>query len=269
MSGLRGFAVACHPAPTIGVTAITALLAWSIGWRGEALGLVALAVLLGQLSVGWGNDAFDSDHDRRAARAGKPTVTEDVSPRALWIGACVALAAAVALSWAVAGWLGGSFHVLALAMAWLYNLRLSRTSWSWLPYAVAFACAPPFLTFGLDGRAPPLWMVAAFAVIAVSAHVANALPDIADDRGSGLGGLAVRLGERRSVRLCWALLALGTGLVVVATAGRTPLAAAVVAVAFLGAAAVARRRERRDASFAALLANAANDVAAIAIIPAL
>lgn len=269
MTRIRGFARACHPAPTVGVTAIMTMLAWSIGWRGEALGLVALTVLLGQLSVGWSNDAFDSAHDRRAARTGKPTVTGDVSPRALWIGALLALTAAVLLSWVVAGWLGGSFHVLALALAWLYNLRLSRTAWSWLPYAIAFACAPPFLTFGLDDRSPPLWMVAAFAVIAVSAHVANALPDIADDRDSGLGGLAVRLGARRSIRLCWLLLAIGSGLVVVATAGRTPLAAAVVALAFLAGAVVARRRKRRDASFASLLAIAAIDVAAIALIPAI
>ena len=38
-------------------------------------------------------------------------------------------------------------------MAWLYNLRLSRTVWSWLPYAVAFGCAPLFLSLGLDGQA--------------------------------------------------------------------------------------------------------------------
>ena len=74
MRRLRGFALACHTAPTVGVTLIMTAFAWSLGWRGGDLALVALTVLVGQLSVGWCNDAHDSDLDARAGRAGKPTV---------------------------------------------------------------------------------------------------------------------------------------------------------------------------------------------------
>ena len=267
MRRLRGYAVACHTAPTVGVTLIMTAFAWSLGWRGGELALVALTILLGQLSVGWSNDAHDSRIDAHAGRTGKPTVASDVTPRGLWIGAFATLVAAVALSWVVAGLVGGSFHVLALAMAWLYNLRLSRTVWSWLPYAVAFGCAPLFLSLGLDGQAPPVWMVIAFALAAVSAHLANALPDLETDRAAGLGGLAVHLGTRRATQLCWLLLALGTGVIAVATLPQSPLVAVVLAVVFVGAALVSRRRAAGSTTFNGLLAIVAIDVATIVLVP--
>ena len=64
---------------------------------------------------------------------------------ALGWAAWIALAVSALLSWIAAGPIGGSFHVLFLAMAWLYNVALSRTVWSWLPYAVAFGAMPAFL----------------------------------------------------------------------------------------------------------------------------
>lgn len=267
MRRLRGYAVACHTAPTVGVTAIMTAFAWSLGWRGGDLALVALTILLGQLSVGWSNDAHDSRIDAHAGRTAKPTVASTVTPRELWVGAVVTLAAAVALSWLVAGLVGGSFHVLALAMAWLYNLRLSRTVWSWVPYAVAFGSAPLFLSLGLDGQAPPIWMVIAFALAAVSAHLANALPDLETDRAAGLGGLAVHLGTQRATRLCWVLLALGTGVIALATLGQTPLVAAVLAVVFVGALLLGSRRGAGATTFNGLLAIVAIDVVTIVLVP--
>ncbi len=269
MRRLRGFALACHTAPTVGVTLIMTAFAWSLGWRGGDLALVALTVLVGQLSVGWCNDAHDSDLDARAGRAGKPTVAQDVSARALWIAAIAALTAAIGLSWLVAGFVGGSFHVLALAVAWLYNLRLSRTAWSWLPYAVAFGVAPLFLSVGLDGELPPAWMVIAFAIVAISAHLANALPDLESDRAAGLGGLAVRLGAQRATRLCWLLLAIGTGVIALSTLAASPLIAVALVILFAGAALLGARRPDRSATFNALLALVAIDVAAIVFLPAL
>lgn len=267
MKRLRGFAVACHTAPTIGVTVIMTAFAWSIGWRGSDLALVALTILLGQLSVGWCNDAHDSRIDARAGRVGKPTVARNVMPRELWLGAFAALVAAIILSWLVAGLAGGSFHVLALGMAWLYNLRLSRTVWSWLPYAVAFGAAPLFLSIGLDGHVPPVWMIIAFALVAVSAHLANALPDLVTDREAGLGGLTVRLGAHRATGLCWLLLAVGTSVIALATLRQSPLVAIALTLVFLGAALLGRRRARGSTSFNGLLAIVAIDVAAIVLVP--
>lgn len=249
---MTALARACHPLPTAAVTALATAFAWILGWHGPVLAGVAVCVLAGQLSVGWSNDAHDAERDR--GRAGKPVAAGAIGARTLWVLAVAALAAAIVLSVVVAGWAGGAFHVVALAAAWAYNLGLARTVWSWLPYAIAFGCMPPFLTVGLDGAAPPWWLPPAFAITAVGAHLANALPDIDRDED----GLAVRLGPRRTTVLAWALLAIGTG--IVALAGPAGL---VLVGIYLAVAAAARRG--RVSTFHALIAIVLADVAAIAV----
>ena len=260
---VRGFARACHPLPAAAVTVVLSAFAWSLGWRGGALALVFATIFVGQLSVGWSNDAFDARTDAVAQRTSKPTVSGLVTAQALWIAAVLALVASSALSWIVAGWLGGSFHVFALAMAWLYNTALSRTAWSWLPYALAFGAMPAFLTFGLDGSPPPAWTVVVFAIVGVSGHLANAVPDIESDTAAGMDGLALRMGRRRALVVCWVLLGLGTVVLAVVTAQQRPLVAGLVVVAYVGALAVGVMARTEAATFRALLAVVAVDVVAL------
>jgi len=268
---LRAFVQAAHAAPTLAVTVTMTAFAWSIGWRSWALALVGMAILVGQLSVGWSNDAFDASADDRAGRQSKPTVRRDVSPRSLWIAASAALAAACLLSWWAAGWFGGSFHVFALLMAWTYNVALSRTVWAWLPYALAFGSIPPFLYIGLDGRMGPWWTVVVFAIVAVSAHLANALPDLESDRAIGLDGLVIRLGARRSAQLCWLLLAVATAILIVvaATSASGPATWIVLALAFVGAMLYGTYSSRRSSMFVALLVVVVIDVVALIASPSL
>ena len=262
---LRALARACHPLPTVAVTSVVTACGWSVGWRWPVVGGLLLAVLLGQLSVGWSNDAVDADDDRRAGRTEKPTVAGTVTTRTLGVGAGVALAASAAQSWHVAGWTGGSFHVTAVLLAWAYNLWLSRTVWSWLPYALAFGCVPPFLTFGLDGSTPPWWLVAVFSIIGVSAHLANALRDVASDRAAGLGGAVVRWGPLTSARVCWALLGLGTLILAVEAAHQSLLLLVLVLAGLVGARLYAVRSGSRDAMFRGLLIAVAVDVVAVVV----
>ncbi|MHB1166554.1 MAG: UbiA family prenyltransferase [Candidatus Nanopelagicales bacterium] len=262
-SAARGLARACHPLPAVAVTFVMSAFAWALGWRGGSLVVLVGAILVGQLSVGWSNDAHDAALDRRADRSAKPTVAGLVSPGALWSAAVGALASSCALSWWAAGWLGGSFHVLALAMAWLYNVRLSRTAWSWLPYAVAFGAMPAFLTIGLDGSAPPAWAVATFAVVGVAGHLANAVPDVEADRAAGIDGLAVRLGAAAATAVCWALLGAGTAILALAVSGSSALLAVVVVAAYLVALTIAVVARGRSVSYHALLAVVAVDVVAL------
>lgn len=260
---LRALARACHPLPTVAVTSVVTACGWSVGWRWPAVAGLLLAVLLGQLSVGWSNDAIDADDDRRAGRVEKPTVSGAITPRTLWVGAGVALVASAAQSWHVAGWTGGTFHVAAVLLAWAYNAGLSRTVWSWLPYALAFGCVPPFLTFGLDGSPPPWWLVAVFSIIGVSAHLANALRDVASDRAAGLGGAVVRWGPVVSARVGWTLLAVGTGILAIVAAERSVVLLALVLVGFVAARVYAARSGSADAMFRGLLVAVAVDVVAV------
>jgi 4-hydroxybenzoate polyprenyltransferase len=269
MAGARGYLRAAHAAPTAAVTVVMTAFAWRLGWTGGPLAVVGLAILVGQLSVGWSNDAFDARTDATAGRDEKPTVADGISPGSLWAAASVALVVASGLSWGVAGLLGGSFHVAALLVAWLYNVALSRTIWSWLPYALAFGAMPLFLSYGLDGRPPPAWTVAVFAVIAVSAHLANALPDIESDRAVGRDGLAIRLGPRRTIALCWVLLATGTVILAAATRQAGPWTGIVLVAAYALALTAGTLGRHRSSMFRALLVAVLIDVLAVIASPAL
>jgi 4-hydroxybenzoate polyprenyltransferase len=257
---------ACHPGPTALVTIVVTALSWQVGWAGWPLLGVALAVLLGQLSIGWSNDAVDAAVDAEAARAAKPTVSDGVGARTLMTAALIVGTASLILSWVVAGPIGGTCHVIGVAMGWLYNLRLSRTAWAWLPYGIAFGLLPSFVYVGLDGTWPPAWLTIAFAVLGISAHLGNSLRDLDADSAIGLGGTASRLGRRRTRMLAWLLLVVGTSVVVWAVWPTSPIAALVgaigVAVLLL---ATARLGDSR--SFTGILAAAG--VLAVVVIVAL
>ncbi|MBP0462146.1 hypothetical protein JFN87_32605, partial [Streptomyces bomunensis] len=65
---------ACHPMPTVAVTALVAGVAAASGQTAPGCLLVTAAVLAGQLSVGWSNDAIDAARDVAAGRRDKPVV---------------------------------------------------------------------------------------------------------------------------------------------------------------------------------------------------
>ena len=273
IASLRALARACHLLPTVAVTAMITLLAWGMGWPLTRLAGLAAVVLAGQLSVGWSNDAHDAELDRRARRLDKPVVQGLLDERDLWWLAGVMLVASSIGSWVVAGWRGGSFHVLALAAAWAYNLRLSRTVWSWVAYAVAFGSVPAFLSFGLDDQPPSGWLVLLVALVGVSGHLANAAPDVMRDSEAGADGLAVRLGAARSTRYCWVLLALALVVLAAATLAALPgggnqrgllLTAAVAALVNVGAWTWARMRT--NAMFPAVLVATLADLFAVLVI---
>lgn len=198
----RGTAVAlvraCHPAPALLVTVLAT--AWAVGIASSAgtVLLVALAVLTGQLSVGWSNDWLDAGRDASSGRADKPSVAGVVTPRLLRDSALVAAGLCVVLSLAT-GWVPGSIHLVTVISAWAYNLGVKSTAWSWVPYAVSFGLLPLFVVLaGFPRAGVPVWLMVATALLGVGAHVANTLPDLGDDRRTGVRGLPHRLGRRFS-----------------------------------------------------------------------
>ncbi|MFJ7083177.1 UbiA family prenyltransferase [Streptomyces griseus] len=190
-----GLALACHPGPALAVTALACALALGSGLGGPRSALVTVAVLTGQLSVGWCNDAYDARRDAHAGRPGKPAADGTVAPGTVWAAAGVALALCVPLS-LTCGILAGTVHLAAVAAAWLYNLRLKATALSWLPYVTGFAALPTAVALSGPGETwPRWWTVAAGALLGFAAHLADTLPDIAADRADGIRGLPHRLGD--------------------------------------------------------------------------
>lgn len=254
----------CHPEPTLAVTAmVTALAVTTRHTAGGAL-LVAAAVLTGQLSIGWLNDALDADRDRTVGRTDKPVVAGGVSARTVGTAAGIAAALCVPLSLA-SGLLAGTLHLVAVAAGLAYDAGLKATRTSVLPYAVCFGLLPVFVVLGAPGGpAPPWWLPVAGALIGSGAHFANVLPDLDDDLATGVRGLPHRVGRTGSataaaVLLLAAAVVLVTG--VLGTVGPVALAVPVLAALVLAAGLARGRRPGSRAPFRAVLLVALVDVA--------
>ncbi|WP_407555950.1 UbiA family prenyltransferase [Streptomyces sp. Pv4-95] len=192
---------ACHPGPTAVVSLLVGGLTAATGQEGARVLSATAAVLAGQLSIGWSNDAVDAVRDGAVGRRSKVVVAGAVSARTVRAAAVAALMLCLPLSLAY-GPLAGAVHLVGVAAGWAYNLRLKATPLSWLPYAVGFASLPAFVTLGLPGRPwPAWWVVTAAALLGVGAHLANVLPDIAADLATGVRGWPQRLGPRRTAVL--------------------------------------------------------------------
>lgn len=247
---LRGLVLASHPGPTAVVTALSAALVVGVGGRPATVALVTAAVLTGQLSIGWSNDWVDARRDTAVRRADKPVVAGLVSAGQLRAAALAALTSCVALSLAV-GLLPGAVHIVAVASAWAYNVRLKASAWSWFPFALSFGLLPAFLVLSLPGRPlPAAWAVAAGALLGTGAHVANVLPDLEDDHRTGVRGLPHRWGRTTSSVVAPAVLVAAVLVVVLgpdAPPGAFAVAGAGVAVVLAvtaGVVALSRHRSR-------------------------
>lgn len=219
-----GLVRACHPGPTAAVTLLMTALAVSAGHGGRGCVLVGTAVLAGQLSVGWCNDAVDARRDLAAGRYDKPVVSGAIGAGGVRTAAVVALVASVPLSLA-GGLLAGCVHLIGVGGAWAYNLGVKATRLSWLPYAVGFAALPAFVVLSLPGRAVPAWwVVTAGTLLGVGAHLGNVLPDIESDLRAGVRGWPQRLGPARTRLLMPVPLAAASAVLVLGGPG--PLSAA-------------------------------------------
>ena len=185
------------------------------GQHGIQLLFLAIATAAGQASIGWGNDYIDVNTDKALNRTHKPSVKYSLEPKSLRTPIMVALVVMVPFSFLAAGFVGGLANILAVASAQVYNRYLSRTIWSWLPYAVSFALLTGFITQSSSVELWPSWQVVCIAsCVGVIAHVFNALPDLQIDKESKLGGLVVSLGRSRAIVLLVVLMAIVLGLLV-------------------------------------------------------
>lgn len=240
---------ATHVQPSIGVTVIATALAVSAG-RGAESAWVGAAVLAGQFSIGWSNDWLDRHRDRATDRSDKPIVSGAVDATIVGRAAVAALVLCVPLSLA-AGLKAGLVHLVAVGLAWSYNLRLKATAVSVLPWAGAFALLPAVATLGLPRTPwPAWWALAAGALLGAAAHFTNALPDLDDDVRQGVRGLPHRIGPRWSLRLAATLLACGLAVLVLGPETSTGgLVALAVGVALVAGVIVAGNRGDRRAAF--------------------
>jgi 4-hydroxybenzoate polyprenyltransferase len=202
--------LASHPGPTVVVTVVATVLGIGLGYSPGRLAILALAVLLGQLSIGWSNDWLDAARDAAVQRADKPAARGAISVAAVRTAAFVALVAAVLVT-LLLGPLAVLAHVIVIGGGWAYNVGLKSTVASFVPFAISFGVLPAIATLGqADPAFPAPWVYAAGALLGVAAHVTNVLPDLADDAATGIRGLPHRLGAVPSGLLAFACLAIAT-----------------------------------------------------------
>jgi 4-hydroxybenzoate polyprenyltransferase len=207
-----------HPGPGLAVTVVAVLLGVAVGlepWRVVVLGL---ALLFDQASVGLSNDWIDAERDRAVGRSDKPIALGQIEAGTVRTAAWIAAAAALLLTLPL-GLAATAAHTVALASAWAYNAVLKNSPVSVLPYAVSFGLLPAIASLARPVPALPAWWVfVAGALLGVAAHFANVLPDLDDDRRTGIRGLPHRLGLRPSIVITWVALLLGAVAVTIGVA---------------------------------------------------
>jgi 4-hydroxybenzoate polyprenyltransferase len=161
------------------------------------VGLVAVTVLAGQLTVGWLDDLLDRDRDKQVGRLDRPVAQGWIDPGTVAFWIAVAVLAVIPLSIAN-GTYAGLAHLAAIASLWLYHLWFKKTFLSWLPYAAAFGLLPAFLSYGGLGGGmhggPPTWaMTVLAALLGIGVHFLVALPDLVQDNETGVRHLPLRI----------------------------------------------------------------------------
>jgi 4-hydroxybenzoate polyprenyltransferase len=199
-----------HPAPALAVTVLSAALATILAREGPGpinvvvVTLVTVAVAGSQVFTGSTNDLADQARDA-SLRSEKPLPAGDLSASAaLWIAA-----AGLAIQLVASSRLGPASLVLGAAAsvsALAYNLWLSRTPLSVVPYLISFGILPVWIGVGvgapIERVVPAAFLVAPFAA---AAHLANTLRDFDSDAALGSRCLAQVLGRTTAQRLAVAL----------------------------------------------------------------
>lgn len=236
---MRGLVRLVHPAPAVAVVVLSAALGAIVAAQAGAvpvarLVLTVLAVAGSQILTGALNDWADRERDG-VSQPEKPIPSGQTTPRA----ALGLAAAGAALQVGTSVPLGALPLVLGLcasASAVAYNLWLSRTPLSVLPYLVSFGLLPLWVGAGvgvpLERVAPASLLVAPFAA---AAHLANTVRDFDTDADFGSRSLTQVLGRRMAFLVAWGL-ALAVGVivgVVFAVGGRAHGLGAVLGVAGL------------------------------------
>jgi 4-hydroxybenzoate polyprenyltransferase len=210
--------LASHPLPAVATTLGVTVAAALTGRAPREVALVAATVLCGQLTIGWLDDVVDRDRDRFVGRQDKPVAMGWVEPGTVLFAAACAVLLVVPLSIAN-GTLAGIAYLGSVASAWLYNLWFKRTALSWLPHAVSFGLLPAFLSYGgwgggMHGAPPTLAMTGLAALLGIGLHFLDVLPDLVEDKETGVRHLPLRIALRIGAPKLLALTSGYTALVV-------------------------------------------------------
>lgn len=191
---------AAHPRQAVVTAVAMALAAAALDRPPREVGTVALTVLVGQLLLGWHNDLVDAERDARHEARGKPVADGRLERGQVWYAMALAVLLLVPLAVST-GLRAAACYGAALLVGFAAHLVLRRGRFSWLPWALQFACYPAYLTYGgwggqAVGDPPAWWFTGLAALLGIGAHVLRALWGLVPDDLDGWTYLPLALGRR-------------------------------------------------------------------------
>jgi hypothetical protein len=215
---------AAHPRQGLLTATGLAVAAAVSGRAGREVALVFATVLVGQAVLGWHNDLVDQRRDARRLPSGKPIADGYLESGTAWFALTCAVLLLIPLA-VSNGVTAGCAYLASVAIGLVGNVVLRGSLLSWLPWAVAFALYPAFLSYGgwggqAEGTPPQVAMVALAAALGIGVHVLCALPGLVADHEDGVRHLplriAMRIGATRLLVLAvaWTVLVVAGMLVV-------------------------------------------------------
>jgi 4-hydroxybenzoate polyprenyltransferase len=215
---------AAHPRQAL-LTALGMAIAAALAGRPvREVALVGVTVLVGQALLGWDDDLADERADRSDGRTRKPLVAGTLDRGTVGFALACAVLLVIPLSLS-SGIDAGLAYLLSLAIGVVGNRLLRATAFSWIPWALAYALYPAYLSYGgwgggAHGDPPTIAVTVAAALLGVGVHVLTSLQGLVDDNRAGRRHLplrlALRVGAPRLLVLAGLWCALCAGLLLVA-----------------------------------------------------
>ena len=187
-----------HPLPSALNTALVIALAIVAGASLLEAGLLGLAMLGFQASIGALNDVVDADRDR-LAKLTKPIPAGVIDRR----GATIVSMAGAAVGLVISAGFGLPVLILGAAgygCGLAYDLVMRRRGQGWICFAGAFPLLLAWTWMAAAGSLPPGWplLLPLAALAGPTIHLANSLVDMGADEQAGVTSLATSLGEDRA-----------------------------------------------------------------------
>ena len=198
-----------HPFTSLAVTVMTIILVLPVHapLNSYRLFLVALVMLLVQLSIGVSNDLLDRPYDR-IAKPWKPIPSGKVKLRTAIIVYFTLVVCSFVLG-SLFGWLPFGIMLLGLCCGLAYNLGLKRTPLSWVPFSLAI---PTLVLWArvINGDVPIvlLWVYPLGLLLGPALNLANQLVGAEEARDSGEHSLIHFLGVVKGRRVAVGLFIL-------------------------------------------------------------
>ncbi len=210
-----GLFLLIHPVPValhvLAITFFAFLAAWPrVQWP-LILSLIGAHAAM-QIAIAVLNDYCDRKTDTQSNKQ-KPIPLGLITPQeALFFGIlCIGLMLLLLLP---LNRLALLISLLYLALGLSYNLGLKATPLSGIVFALAIPLIPVYGFVGMGHIVPVLgWFIPVAALLGIAINLANSLPDIEEDRNSGVRTLAVVLDINASSIVCTSCILLSAALV--------------------------------------------------------